>query len=55
MQILFCGHVKVYPVLGFPDPSVVQASQQFVRDHQNKFSQTSRILQQVLILFIYFF
>ncbi|XP_011600815.1 protein SSUH2 homolog isoform X1 [Takifugu rubripes] len=36
----------VYPVLGFPDPSVVQASQQFVNDHQSRFSQTSRILQQ---------
>lgn len=50
-KYFLCGPVKVYPVLGFPDPSVVQVSQQFVSDHQNRFSQTSRILQQVLIFF----
>ncbi|CAG6021585.1 unnamed protein product [Menidia menidia] len=36
----------VYPVMGFPDTSVVQASQRLVNDHQGKFSQSSRILQQ---------
>ncbi|XP_070824044.1 protein SSUH2 homolog isoform X1 [Chaetodon trifascialis] len=36
----------VYPVMGFPDPTVVSASQRLVNEHQGKFSQTSRILQQ---------
>ncbi|XP_056320061.1 protein SSUH2 homolog isoform X1 [Danio aesculapii] len=36
----------VYPVMGFPDASVAQASERIVRDHQTKFAQTSRILQQ---------
>ncbi|XP_030634129.1 protein SSUH2 homolog [Chanos chanos] len=36
----------VYPVLGFPDPNVSQASERLVREHQSKFSQTSRIHQQ---------
>ncbi|XP_028307914.1 protein SSUH2 homolog isoform X2 [Gouania willdenowi] len=36
----------VYPLMGFPDPSVVQASQRLVSEHQGRFSQTSRILQQ---------
>ncbi|KAM6925114.1 protein SSUH2 homolog [Xenentodon cancila] len=36
----------VYPVMGFPDPQVVQASQRLVSDHQGKYCQTSRVLQQ---------
>ncbi|CAM4718860.1 unnamed protein product [Leuciscus chuanchicus] len=36
----------VYPVMGFPDFSVAQASERLVRDHQVKYAQTSRILQQ---------
>ncbi|TMS16487.1 Protein SSUH2-like protein [Larimichthys crocea] len=36
----------VYPVVGFPDPAVVQAAQRLVNEHQGKYSQTSRILQQ---------
>ncbi|XP_038127294.1 protein SSUH2 homolog isoform X1 [Cyprinodon tularosa] len=36
----------VYPLMGFPDPTVVQAAQRLVGDHQARFSQTSRILQQ---------
>ncbi|XP_017264828.1 protein SSUH2 homolog isoform X2 [Kryptolebias marmoratus] len=36
----------VYPLIGFPDPSVSQASQHLVSDHQGKYSQASRILQQ---------
>ncbi|XP_051524304.1 protein SSUH2 homolog isoform X1 [Myxocyprinus asiaticus] len=36
----------LYPVMGFPDASLVQASERLVRDHQVKFAQTSRILQQ---------
>uniref|UniRef100_A0A8C1T284 Ssu-2 homolog, related sequence 1 n=1 Tax=Cyprinus carpio TaxID=7962 RepID=A0A8C1T284_CYPCA len=36
----------VYPVRGFPDASVAQASERLVRDHQGKYAQTSRILQQ---------
>ncbi|XP_038578279.1 protein SSUH2 homolog [Micropterus salmoides] len=36
----------VYPVMGFPDPTVVQAAQRLVSEHTAKYSQTSRILQQ---------
>uniref|UniRef100_A0A3P8X1A0 Ssu-2 homolog, related sequence 1 n=1 Tax=Cynoglossus semilaevis TaxID=244447 RepID=A0A3P8X1A0_CYNSE len=36
----------VYPVIGFPDPAVVGAAQRLVSEHQAKYSQTSRILQQ---------
>ncbi|XP_041655354.1 protein SSUH2 homolog isoform X1 [Cheilinus undulatus] len=36
----------VYPVMGFPDITVVNAAQRLVSEHQAKFSQTSRILQQ---------
>ncbi|XP_038867068.1 protein SSUH2 homolog isoform X4 [Salvelinus namaycush] len=36
----------VYPVMGFPDPNVVRAAERLVREHQARFSQTSRILQQ---------
>uniref|UniRef100_A0A667ZT53 Ssu-2 homolog, related sequence 1 n=2 Tax=Myripristis murdjan TaxID=586833 RepID=A0A667ZT53_9TELE len=36
----------VYPVMGFPDPSVVRAAERLVNEHQGKYSRTSRILQQ---------
>uniref|UniRef100_A0A1A8J9S4 Ssu-2 homolog n=3 Tax=Nothobranchius TaxID=28779 RepID=A0A1A8J9S4_NOTKU len=36
----------VCPVLGFPDSAIMQASQRLVSEHQGKYSQTSRILQQ---------
>lgn len=36
----------VYPMRGFPDVSVAQASERIVRDHQMKYAQTSLILQQ---------
>ncbi|XP_052460866.1 protein SSUH2 homolog [Carassius gibelio] len=36
----------VYPVRGFPDVSVAQASERLIREHQGKYAQTSRILQQ---------
>uniref|UniRef100_A0A8C8JLB0 Uncharacterized protein n=1 Tax=Oncorhynchus tshawytscha TaxID=74940 RepID=A0A8C8JLB0_ONCTS len=36
----------VYPVMGFPDSNVVRAAERLVREHQARFSQTSRILQQ---------
>ncbi|XP_061619255.1 protein SSUH2 homolog isoform X4 [Phyllopteryx taeniolatus] len=36
----------LYPVMGFPDPAVVTAAQRLINEHQGKFSQTSRILQQ---------
>ncbi|XP_047438002.1 protein SSUH2 homolog isoform X2 [Mugil cephalus] len=36
----------VYPVVGFPDAAVMQASQRLVSEHQGKYSQSSRILQQ---------
>uniref|UniRef100_A0A8C7X317 DDB1 and CUL4 associated factor 1 n=1 Tax=Oryzias sinensis TaxID=183150 RepID=A0A8C7X317_9TELE len=36
----------VYPVMGFPDHTVVQASQRLVSEHQGKYFQKSRILRQ---------
>ncbi|XP_023271924.1 protein SSUH2 homolog [Seriola lalandi dorsalis] len=36
----------LYPVLGFPNPAIAEASERMIRDHQSKYSQTSRILQQ---------
>ncbi|KAF7643734.1 hypothetical protein LDENG_00234390, partial [Lucifuga dentata] len=36
----------VYPLLGFPNPAVSEASERLVKDHQTRFAQTSRILQQ---------
>lgn len=36
----------VYPVMGFPDGSVVNAAQRLVSEHVSRFAQTSRILQQ---------
>lgn len=36
----------VYPLLGFPLPAISEASERLVREHQSKYAQTSRILQQ---------
>ncbi|XP_075994477.1 protein SSUH2 homolog [Genypterus blacodes] len=36
----------VYPLLGFPNPAMCEASERLVTDHQTKYAQTSRILQQ---------
>ncbi|XP_061731429.1 protein SSUH2 homolog [Nerophis ophidion] len=40
------SHYLVYPLLGFPNPAICQASERLVREHQSKYGQTSRILQQ---------
>ncbi|XDV49531.1 hypothetical protein PO909_018763 [Leuciscus waleckii] len=40
------AQIMVYPVLGFPDVSVAQASERLIRDHQVKYTKNSRILQQ---------
>lgn len=36
----------LYPLVGFPNPVIAEASERLVRDHQSKYAQTSRILQQ---------
>ncbi|XP_032370692.1 protein SSUH2 homolog [Etheostoma spectabile] len=36
----------LYPLLGFPNPAISEASERLVRDHQSKYAQNSRILQQ---------
>lgn len=36
----------IYPVTGFPNPAISEASERMVRDHQAKYGQASRILQQ---------
>ena len=38
---------QVYPLLAFPDPAIAQASERMVQEHQAKYLQTSRVLQQV--------
>ncbi|XP_029990046.1 protein SSUH2 homolog [Sphaeramia orbicularis] len=36
----------LYPLVGFPNPVIAEASERLIRDHQSKYAQTSRILQQ---------
>ncbi|XP_020486392.2 protein SSUH2 homolog isoform X1 [Labrus bergylta] len=36
----------LYPLLGFPNPAIAEASERLIKDHQSKYAQTSRILQQ---------
>lgn len=36
----------LYPLVGFPNPAISEASERMVRDHQSKYVQNSRILQQ---------
>ncbi|XP_075952498.1 protein SSUH2 homolog [Anarhichas minor] len=36
----------LYLLLGFPNPAISEASQRMIKDHQTKYGQTSRILQQ---------
>uniref|UniRef100_A0A3Q3KEL1 Ssu-2 homolog n=1 Tax=Monopterus albus TaxID=43700 RepID=A0A3Q3KEL1_MONAL len=45
-QLFRDAQYMVYPVMSFPDPAVVQAAQRLVSEHQSKYSQTSRVLQQ---------
>lgn len=36
----------LYPLLGFPNPAIAGASDRLIKEHQSKYAQTSRILQQ---------
>ncbi|KAI3369787.1 hypothetical protein L3Q82_024599, partial [Scortum barcoo] len=36
----------LYPLLGFPNPAICEASDRLIKEHQSKYAQTSRILQQ---------
>ncbi|KAG8007548.1 Protein SSUH2-like protein [Nibea albiflora] len=36
----------LYPLLGFPNPTISEASQRLLQEHQTKFAQNFRILQQ---------
>lgn len=45
-QLFQNAQYMLYPVMGFPDASVAQASERLVREHQAKYVQNSRILQQ---------
>uniref|UniRef100_A0A3B5M5V9 Ssu-2 homolog n=1 Tax=Xiphophorus couchianus TaxID=32473 RepID=A0A3B5M5V9_9TELE len=38
--------IMVYPLYGFPNPAIVEASDRLIKEHQSKYAQTSRILQQ---------
>ncbi|XP_067855067.1 protein SSUH2 homolog isoform X2 [Heptranchias perlo] len=40
--------VRVYPIIGFPDSQVDQASQRAIQEHQVQLASTSRIIQQFL-------
>ncbi|XP_037128306.1 protein SSUH2 homolog isoform X1 [Syngnathus acus] len=46
-ELLRDSQYLVYPVTGFPDPAVVSAAHRLIMEHQGRFSQTSRILQQL--------
>ncbi|XP_070700388.1 protein SSUH2 homolog isoform X2 [Pempheris klunzingeri] len=35
-----------YPLFGFPNSAISEASERLIREHQSKYAQTSRILQQ---------
>ena len=43
----FSSHFQVYPLIGFPNPAIAEASERLVREQQAKYAQDSRILQQV--------
>uniref|UniRef100_A0A8C6UCN1 Uncharacterized protein n=1 Tax=Neogobius melanostomus TaxID=47308 RepID=A0A8C6UCN1_9GOBI len=43
---------QLYPLVGFPNPAISEASERMVRDHQSKYAQNSKILQQVLLLLL---
>ncbi|XP_029359109.1 protein SSUH2 homolog isoform X2 [Echeneis naucrates] len=36
----------LYPLLGFPNQAIAEASDRLIKEHQSKYAQTSRILQQ---------
>ncbi|KAM4581916.1 protein SSUH2 homolog isoform 1-T2 [Fundulus diaphanus] len=38
--------IMVYPLYGFPNPAIAEASDRLIKEHQSKYAQTSRILQQ---------
>lgn len=50
MALVVC-FLQVYPVLGFPDAAIAQASERLLKDHQVKYNKNSRILQQVPTVF----
>ncbi|XP_023146849.2 protein SSUH2 homolog [Amphiprion ocellaris] len=37
---------QLYPLLGFPNPAISQASERLIQEHLAQFAQSSRILQQ---------
>ncbi|KAI1892380.1 hypothetical protein AGOR_G00132770 [Albula goreensis] len=41
-----CAPPAGVSVMGFPDPALAQAAERMVRDHQSRFTQTGRVLQQ---------
>ncbi|XP_029946818.1 protein SSUH2 homolog isoform X2 [Salarias fasciatus] len=36
----------LYPLMGFPNPAISEASQRLIQEHQAKYPQSSRVLQQ---------
>ncbi|XP_068451388.1 protein SSUH2 homolog isoform X2 [Clinocottus analis] len=40
------SHYLLYPLTGFPNPAISEASARLIKDHQSKYGQASRILQQ---------
>ncbi|XP_040015579.1 protein SSUH2 homolog [Xiphias gladius] len=40
------NHYSLYPLLGFPNQAIAEASDRLIKEHQSKYSQNSRILQQ---------
>ncbi|KAM9758877.1 LOW QUALITY PROTEIN: protein SSUH2 homolog [Menidia menidia] len=40
------NQLQVFPLVGFPNPEISSVSERLISEHQSKYAQTSRILQQ---------
>ncbi|XP_007547118.1 protein SSUH2 homolog isoform X1 [Poecilia formosa] len=45
-ELFKMAQIMVYPLYGFPNPAIVEASDRLIKEHQSKYAQTSRIMQQ---------
>lgn len=47
VRVFSCMSCQVYPIQGFPDQEICDVSTKMINEHLERFSSTSRILQQV--------
>ncbi|MEQ2291088.1 hypothetical protein AMECASPLE_009868 [Ameca splendens] len=45
-ELFKISQIMVYPLYGFPNPAIAEVSDRLIKEHQSKYAQTSRILQQ---------